>query len=155
MWGMPPYPYGMPQYPAWGTPNFCIWQVGTPNAWPIGCTSIWSPDLGLARLLDYLNAKADQSGRGHREKMSKWTKITTKGDIIKIGTTDVDIQGNNERLMIFGKSVKTDEGKDIGATRKASDPEYSMCQWCPSGLTWYQKRKLQRLRAGKRRWKNI
>jgi hypothetical protein len=40
-------------------------------------------------------AKADQSGRGHGEKMST-SKRTTNGDIIKIGTTYVVIQGNNE-----------------------------------------------------------
>jgi hypothetical protein len=31
----------------------------------------------------------------------------TKGDIIKIGTTDVLIQENNEGPMIFGKSANT------------------------------------------------
>jgi hypothetical protein len=32
--------------------------------------------------------------------------------IINIGTSDVVIQGNNEGSMIFGKSAKTDEGRD-------------------------------------------
>jgi hypothetical protein len=39
-------------------------------------------------------------------------KRTTNGDIIKIGTTDVVIQGNNEGTMIFGKSAKTDMERD-------------------------------------------
>jgi hypothetical protein len=33
--------------------------------------------------------------------MSTCTKRTTKGDIIKIGTTDVAIQGNNEERMLL------------------------------------------------------
>jgi hypothetical protein len=33
------------------------------------------------------------------------------------------------------------------AAIKIADPKYSMPQWCPSGLTQSQKRKLQRLRA--------
>jgi hypothetical protein len=49
--------------------------------------------------------------------------------------------------MIYDKSAKTDEGKDIGATNKVADPKYSMPQWCPSGLTQSQKRKLQHFKA--------
>jgi hypothetical protein len=98
-------------------------------------------------LPDYSIAKANQSGRGHIEEMSTCTKRTTKGDMIKIGTSDVIIMGNNEGPMIFGKSAKTDEGKDIGATNKAADPKHSMSRWCPSELTRSQNRKLQRLRA--------
>jgi hypothetical protein len=79
--------------------------------------------------------------------MSTGTKRTTKGGIIKIGTADVVIQGSNEGPMVFGKSTKTEVVRDTGATSKASDPKYSMPRWCPSGLTWSQKRKLQRLRA--------
>jgi hypothetical protein len=85
--------------------------------------------------------------------MSIDIKRTIRGDIIKIGTTYVIIKGNNKGSMIFGKSAKTDEGKDIGATIKVADPKYSMPRWCPSGLTWSQKRKLQRLREKKSREK--
>jgi hypothetical protein len=88
--------------------------------------------------------KADQSGRGH---IPTATKRTTKGDIIKIGTTDVVIQGNNEGSMIFGKSANACEEEDT-TTSKTVDPKYSMPRWCPSGLTRSQKRKLQR--QGKR-----
>jgi hypothetical protein len=67
---------------------------------------------------------------GHRDEMSIDIKQTTRGNIIKIGTSDVVIKGNNKRPMIFGKSAKTNEGEDIGATSKAADQK-----WCPSGLT--------------------
>jgi hypothetical protein len=71
----------------------------------------------------------------------------TKGDIIKLGTTDVVIQENIEGSMIFGKSANT--GEEDTAASKTADPKYSMPWWCPSGLTWSQKQKLQRLRAKK------
>jgi hypothetical protein len=71
--------------------------------------------------------------------MSTTTKRTTKGDIIKIGITDVVIQGNNEGPMIFGKSTKTGKEEDTRATNKAADPMYSMPQWCPSVPTQTQK----------------
>jgi hypothetical protein len=60
MWGMPPYPFGMPQYPAWGgTPSICIQQVGTSSTRPIERHSIRSPGTSPARLSDYSAAKAD------------------------------------------------------------------------------------------------
>jgi hypothetical protein len=74
-------------------------------------------------LPDYSTAKADQSGRGH---ISTAAKRTTKGDIIKIGTSDVVIHGNNEGPMIFGKSANT--GEDTAAS-KAADPNTP----CPDG----------------------
>jgi hypothetical protein len=69
-----------------------------------------------------------------------------KGDIIKIGTTDVVVQQNNEGPMIFGESANTNK-KESTTVNKIADPKYSMPRWCPSGLTRSQKRKLQRLRA--------
>jgi hypothetical protein len=30
MWGMPPYPFGMPQYPAWGAPQISVFDRLTP-----------------------------------------------------------------------------------------------------------------------------
>jgi hypothetical protein len=48
--------------------------------------------------------------------------------------------------MIFGESANTNKKEDTTAI-KISDTKYSMPQWCPSGLTRSQKRKLQRLRA--------
>ena len=73
------------------------------------------------------------------------TQKTTKKDIIKIGTADVVMQGDNKGPMIFDESANTTE-KDT-ATIKTADPKYSMPRWCPAGLTRSQKRKLQRLRA--------
>jgi hypothetical protein len=67
--------------------------------------------------------------------MSMSTKITTKEDIIKIGTKDVVVQGNNEGPMIFGKLANADKEEDTGMTSKTTDLKYSMPRWCPSGLT--------------------
>jgi hypothetical protein len=78
--------------------------------------------------------------------ISTATKRTTKKDIIKIGTTDVVIQKDNEGPMIFGELANTTKKEDTTAI-KIADPKYSMPQWCPSGLTRSQKQKLQRLRA--------
>jgi hypothetical protein len=50
---------------------------------------------------DYSDTKSGQSGRGYGEKISTSAKRPTNGDIIKIGTIDVVIQGNNEGPMIF------------------------------------------------------
>jgi hypothetical protein len=89
-----------------------------------------------------LKGRPIQQG-GH---MPTATERTTKKDIIKIGTTDVVIQKENEGPMIFGESANTNETEDTTAI-KISDTKYSMPRWCPSGLTWSQKRKLHRLRA--------
>jgi nitrate reductase NapAB chaperone NapD len=72
-------------------------------------------------LSNYSAAEANQSGRGHREEISIATKRTTKGDIIKIDTTDVVIQGNNEGTMIFVKSAKTSKEEDTGVANKTID----------------------------------
>jgi hypothetical protein len=71
---------------------------------------------------------------------------TIKEDVIKIGTTDVVVQQNNEGPMIFGESANTNKKEDM-TVNKTADSKYSMPRWCPSGLTRSQKRKLQRLRA--------
>jgi hypothetical protein len=69
----------------------------------------------------------------------------TKGDVIKIGTTDVIVQENNKGSMIFGVSANTSKREDK-AVNKTANPKYSMPRWCPSGLTRSQKQKLQCLR---------
>jgi hypothetical protein len=74
------------------------------------------------------------------------TERTTKKDIIKIGTTDVVIQKESEGPISFSESANTNKTEDTTAF-KIADPKYSMPRWCPAGLTWSQKRKLQRLRA--------
>jgi hypothetical protein len=126
-----------------GTPNICIQQVGTTSTVPIERRSIRSPDGGPTRLPDYSASKADQSGRGH---MSAAIERTTKKDIIKIGTTDVVIQKESEGPMIFGELANTKKTEDTTAI-KIADPKYSMPRWCPAGLTWSQKQKLQCHRA--------
>jgi hypothetical protein len=77
---------------------------------------------------------------------------TIKGDAIKIGTTDVVVQQNNEGPMIFGELANTNKKEDM-AVNKTANPKYSMPRWCPSGLTRSQKRKLQCLRAKENREK--
>jgi hypothetical protein len=136
MWGMPPYPYGMPQYPAWGAPQTSVFDRLAP---PLQ-DRLGSPQSGhQARVLQDCRTTRQQRptnpAGGHREEMSTGTKRTTKGDIIKIGTADVVIQGNNEGPMVFGKLAKTEVVRDTGATSKASDLKYSMPRWCPSGQT--------------------
>jgi hypothetical protein len=71
---------------------------------------------------------------------------TTKGDVIKIETTDVIIQEDDEGPMIFDESANTNKKENM-TVNKTTDPKYSMPRWCPSGLTWSQNQKLQRLRA--------
>jgi hypothetical protein len=66
---------------------------------------------------------------------------TIKGDVIKIGTTDVVVRQNNEGPMIFGESANTNKKEDT-SVNKTTDTKYSMPRWCPSGLTRSQKRKL-------------
>jgi hypothetical protein len=81
----------------------------------------------IARILGH---KGLSIQHGHREKMSTTedtnAKRTTNRDVIKIGTTNVIIQGNNEGPMIFGESAKSKEEKDIEATSKTSDLKYSI-----------------------------
>jgi hypothetical protein len=126
-----------------GTPNICIQQGVTSSTRPIEHHSIQSSGTGPARLSDHSAAKADQSDRGH---ISTTSNRTTKGDVIKIGTSDVVIQENNEGPMIFGESADTSKKEDT-TINKTVNPKYSMPRWCPSGLTRSQKRKLQHLRA--------
>jgi hypothetical protein len=57
--------------------------------------------------------------------ISTTTERTTKKDIIKIGTTDVAIQEDNEGPMIFGESASTSKREDTTAI-KIADPKYSM-----------------------------
>jgi hypothetical protein len=66
---------------------------------------------------------------------------TTKGDFIKIGTTDVIIQEDDKGSIIFDESASTNK-KENTTVNKSINPKYSMPQWCPSGLTRSQKRKL-------------
>jgi hypothetical protein len=55
-----------------------------------------------------LAAKADNPAGGH---IATTSNRTRKGDVIKIGTTDVIVQENNEGPMIFGESANTSKKK--------------------------------------------
>jgi hypothetical protein len=106
-------------------------------------------------MLDSSATKAKQTDRGHREITSTIVatnaKRTTNEDVIKIGTSDVVINGNNKGSMIFGKSTKINEEKGKVVISKMYDPKYFMSQWCSSGLTHSQKRNLQFLRVKENR----
>jgi hypothetical protein len=144
MWGMPPYSFGMPQYPAWGAPQTSVFDRLAPSI---------QDRLSTAESGHQAQAQQDcrttrpprptNPAEGH---MPAATQRTTKKDIIKIGTADVVIQEDNKGPMIFGESANTTKKEDT-ATIKTTDPKYSMPRWCPAGLTRSQKRKLQRLRA--------
>jgi hypothetical protein len=144
MWGMPPYPFGMPQYPAWGAPLTFVFNRLAP---PV------QDRLSVAQSSHQTRAQQDcRSTRPQRSinpaggHIPAATERTTKKDIIKIGSADVIIQEDNEGSMIFGESANTTKKEDT-TTIKIADPKYSMPRWCPAGLTRSQKQKLQRLRA--------
>jgi hypothetical protein len=152
MWGMPPYQFGMPQYPTWGAPQTSIFNRLTPTVQDL----LRAPQSGP-------RAQAQQDCRTTRpQRLTDPTEGHTatasnsaiKGDIIKIGTTDVVVQQNNEGAMIFGESANTNE-KEGTSVNKTADPKYSMPRWYPSGLTRSQKRKLQRLRAKENQEKEV
>jgi hypothetical protein len=151
MWGMPPYPLGMPQYPAWGAPQTSVFDRLAP---PV------QDRLSAAQSGHQTQAQQDcQTTRPQRPTnpagghILAATERTTKKDIIKIGTADVIIQ-ESEGSMIFGESANTNKTEDT-TVNKTADPKYSMPRWCPSGLTWSQKRKLQRLRANENQEKEV
>jgi hypothetical protein len=144
MWGMPPYPFGMSQYLAWGAPQTSVFDRMAP---PV--------QDRLSAAQSGHQAQAQQECRCTRPQrptnpagghIPAATERTTKNDIIKIGTADVVIQEDNKGSMIFGESANTTKKEDT-ATIKTVDPKYSMPRWCPAGLTRSQKQKLQRLRA--------
>jgi hypothetical protein len=144
MWGMPPYLFGMPQYPAWGAPQTSVFNRLAPSV-----------QDRLSAAQSGHQAQAQQDCRTTRPPRPtnpaggiclQQLKERQKMDIIKIGTADVVIQKESEGLMIFGESANTNKTEDTTAI-KIADPKYSMPRWCPAGLTRSQKRKLQRLRA--------
>jgi hypothetical protein len=144
MWGMPPYPFGMQQYPAWGAPQTSVFDRLAPpvqdrlNTAQSGHQAQTQQDCRTTR-----PPRPTNSAGGH---MPAAAGRMTKKDIIKIGTADVVIQKESEGPMIFGESTNTTKKEDT-TTIKTADPKYSMPRWCPAGLTRSQKRKLQRLRA--------
>jgi hypothetical protein len=122
MWGAP-YPFGMPQYPAWGAPQSSIFDRLAP---PV------QDRLSVSQSGHQAHAQQDcwttrpqrptNLAVGH---ISIASKRMTEGDIIKIGTTDVIIKGNNKGPMIFGESTNISKKEDTTAS-KTTDPKYSM-----------------------------
>jgi hypothetical protein len=141
---MPPYSFGIPQYPAWGAPQTSVFDRLAPpvqdrlSAAESGHQAQAQQDCQTTR-----PPRPTNPAGGH---MPAPTQRTTKKDIIKIGTANVVIQEDNKGPMIFGESANTTKKEDT-TTIKTADPKYSMPRWCPAGLTRSQKRKLQRLRA--------
>jgi hypothetical protein len=89
---------------------------------------------------------------------SKKIARITNGDVIKVGTTYVIINANNEGSDTFGESTKGDEvvvASNDKVESKLLDPKYSMPRWCPSGLSRSQKCKVQCLREKENREKEV
>jgi hypothetical protein len=144
MWGMPPYPFGMPQYHALGTPQTSVFnRLAAPVQDRLSAAQSGHQTRAQQDCRSTRPQRPTNPVGGHIPAM---TETTTKKDIIKIGTSDVIIQENNEGPMIFGESANTTKKEDT-ADIKTVDPKYSMPRWCPAGLTRFQKQKLQRLRA--------
>jgi hypothetical protein len=144
MWGMPPYPFGMPQYPAWGAPQTSVFDRLAP---PVQ-DRLSAAQSGLQALVqqEYRSTQPQRPTNPAGGHMPAATERTTKKDIIKVGTANVVIQEDNKGPMIFGESTNTTKKEDT-TTIKTTDPKYSMPRWCLAGLTRSQKRKLQRLKA--------
>jgi hypothetical protein len=129
-------PFGMPQYPAWGAPQTSVFNRLTPpvqdrlRAPQSGPRAQTQQDSRTTRLQRLTNPTG-----GHTATTSN---STIKGDVIKIGTTNVVVQQNNEGPMIVGESANTNK-KEGMTVNKTADPKYSMPRWCPSGLTRSQK----------------
>jgi hypothetical protein len=144
MWGMPPYPFGMPQYPAWGAPQTYVFdRLAPPTQDQLSAAQSGHQAQAQQECRSTRPQRPTNPAGGH---VPTATERITKKDVIKIGTADVVIQEDNKGPMIFGESAITTKKEDT-TTIKTADPKYSMPRWCPAGLTRSQKRKLQRLRA--------
>jgi hypothetical protein len=103
MWGVPPYPFGIPQYPAWGAPQSSVFDRLTPlvqdrlRALQSGPRAQAQQDCRATRPHRLTNP-----AEGH---IATTSNSTIKGDAIKIGTRDVVVQQNNEGPMMFGESA--------------------------------------------------
>jgi hypothetical protein len=120
---MPSYPFGIPQYPTWGAPETSVLDRLTP---PVQ-DQLRAPQSG-PRAQAQRDCQTSRPQRltnpaeGHTATASN---STIKGDIIKIGTTYVVVQHNNEGPMIFGESANTNK-KEGTTVNKTADPKYSM-----------------------------
>jgi hypothetical protein len=72
---------------------------------------------------------------------STTSNSTIKGDIIKIGTTDVIVQQNNEGSMIFGESTNTNKKKKVRLSTK-QPIQNTPCLMVPIGIDTIIKAKI-------------
>jgi hypothetical protein len=123
MWGAPPYLFGIPQYPAWGAPQSSVFDRLTP---PIQ-DRLRAPQSGprAQAQQDCQMTRPQRLTKPGGEHIATATNSTIKEDVIKIGTTDVVVQQNNEGPRIFGESANTNKKEDT-AVNKTADPKYSM-----------------------------
>jgi hypothetical protein len=134
----------MSQNPAWGAPQTYVFnRLAPPVQDQLSATQSGHQAQAQQGCRTTQSQRPTNLVEGH---IPTTTERTTKKDIIKIGTTDVVIQEDNEGPMIFGESANTNKIEDKAAI-KIADPKFSMPRWCPSRLTRSQKQKLQRLRA--------
>jgi hypothetical protein len=109
MWGMPPYSFGLPHYPAWGAPQTSVFNRLAPpaqdrlSAAQSGHQAQTQQDCRTTR-----PPRSTNPAGGH---MPAVTERTTKKNIIKVGTADVVIQEDNKGPMIFGESANTTKKK--------------------------------------------
>jgi hypothetical protein len=123
MWGMPPYPFGMPQYLAWGAPQVYVFNRLAPPVQDRLSTTQSGHHAQTQQ--DYRITRPQRPTNPAGGHISTATERTTKMDIIKIGTTDVIIKENNEGPMIFGESANTNKKEDM-IVIKIANPKQSM-----------------------------
>jgi hypothetical protein len=83
---------------------------------------------------------------------------TTTDDVIRIGTSQVKLSGEFNRLIVIDDQVDTimeniAPDREEEKVDKVVDSMYLQPRWCPPGLTRTQRRKLQRLWLAKMREK--
>ena len=123
MWGMPPYPFGMPQYPAWRAPQTSVLNRLAP---PVqDRLSAAQSDHQAQVQQEYRSTRPQRPTNPAGGHIPAATERTTKKDIIKVGTADVVIQEDNKGPMIFGESANTTKKEDT-TTIKTANPKYSM-----------------------------
>jgi hypothetical protein len=111
MWGAPPYPFGIPQYPAWRAPQSSVFDRLTPpvqdrlKAPQYGPRARAQQDCRTTRTQRPINP-----ARGHTATASN-SPIGRQKETIKIRTTYVIIQEDDKGSMIFDESASTNKKK--------------------------------------------
>jgi hypothetical protein len=86
---------------------------------------------------------------------------TTSQDIIQIGSMNVPIKDNGKRPIVSNNKVVTlisrtsTAANNHEASRSGFNSKYFLPRWCPSGLKYTQRRKLQCMRFQKKKEKEI